>query len=191
MNKYSEYYYEVIEKYKLFHRNGMEELPGNRTFLGFSLEKWIVEIKKIIEINNCDSLIDFGCGKGFLYKKNLKIGNKEYFGLSDFWNVKKIHLYDPGVEEYSIYPKNKHDGVICTDVLEHIPEDDILNFIDGLFKLSHKFLFIVIATIPASKYFDNGNNIHLCLKKQNEWEKIFLDFKRKYPKVKQYLYFNN
>ena len=42
--------------------------------------------------------------------------------------MKKIHLYDPGVEEYSIYPKNKHDGVICTDVLEHIPEDDILRF---------------------------------------------------------------
>ena len=36
MNKYSEYYYEVIEKYKLFHENGYKKdniiTPGESTF---------------------------------------------------------------------------------------------------------------------------------------------------------------
>ena len=87
--------------------------------------------------------------------------------------------------------KKKYDGVICTDVVEHIPEDDVLNFIDELFKLSNKFIFIVIATIPASKYFEDGNNIHLSLKSEDKWKKIFLEFKIKYPDIDQHIYFNN
>ena len=152
MDKYSEYYYEIIEKYKLFHKNGIKNQPGESTFLGYSLSKWIVKIQEKIKINNCSTLIDFGCGKGFLYKNKIKIGNKNYNSISDFWGIDDLYLYDPGIEEYSIYPKKKYDAVICTDVIEHIPEDDVINFIDNLFKLANKFIFVVIATIPASKY---------------------------------------
>ncbi len=191
MNKYSKNYYEIIEKYKSFHKNGIKNQPGISTFLGYSLTKWITKIKEIIEINNCKSLIDFGCGKAFLYNNDFKIADREFHGLSDFWGVNNIRLYDPGVEEYSTYPKGKHDGVICTDVIEHIPEDDVVNFIDGLFQLSNKFIFVVIATIPATKYFDDGTNIHLCLKDQSVWKDIFENFKNKYPEVIQYVYFND
>ncbi len=194
MNKFSEYYYEVINKYKLFHKNGIRKgdviKPGSTTFLGYSLTKWIVKIRDIIRKDNCNSLLDFGCGKAFLYKNKFKIGDKEFSNLSDFWNVQDIYLYDPGLEEYSTYPKEKYDGTICTDVVEHIPEADVISFIDELFKLSNKFIFVVIAIRPATKYFEDGNNIHLSLKKQDEWKKIFLSFKEKYPFVNQYIYFN-
>ena len=190
MNGFSKYYYEVIKKYKAFHENGIKNQPGFSTFLGYSLTKWILKIQEIIKTNNCNSLLDFGCGKAFLYKNKFKIGDKEFTNLSDFWNLQNIYLYDPGLEEYSDYPKGKYDGIICTDVVEHIPENDILNFIDELFKLSNKFIFVVIATMPASKYFDDGKNIHLSLKDQEEWKKIFLEFKKKYPNINQYIYFN-
>ena len=191
MDKYSEYYYEIIEKYKLFHKNGIKNQPGESTFLGYSLSKWIVKIHENIKINNCSTLIDFGCGKGFLYKNKIKIGDKNYNSISDFWEIDDLYLYDPGIEEYSIYPNKKYDAVICTDVIEHIPEDDVINFIDNLFKLANKFIFVVIATIPASKYFEDGNNIHLCIKNQSVWNDIFLDFQNKYPKINQYVYFND
>ena len=194
MNKYSEYYYEVIEKYKLFHENGIKKgnksNPGESTFLGYSLTRWILEIKEIIKINKCRSLLDFGCGKGFLYKNKFKINDQEYHNLLDCWELDDVYLYDPGVKEFSVYPVRKFDGLICTDVIEHIPESDVLEFIDNLFKLSNKFIFVVIATIPATKFFDDGNNIHLCLKTQEEWEKIFLEFKAKYPDINQYVHFN-
>ena len=194
MNKYSEYYYEVIQKYKLFHENGIKKgnksAPGESTFLGYSLSRWILKIKEIIKINKCRSLLDFGCGKGFLYKNKFKINNQEYRNLLDFWELEDIYLYDPGVKEFSVYPVRKFDGLICTDVIEHIPESDVLQFIDNLFKLSNKFIFVVIATIPATKFFDDGNNIHLCLKTEEEWKKIFLEFKAKYPEVNQYVNFN-
>ncbi len=191
MSNYSDYYYEVIEKYKFFHENGVKGQPGFSTFLGYSLSKWIPNIKEIIKINSCTSLLDYGCGKGFFYKNKFKINDKEFRNLSDFWKINEIYLYDPGVAEFSLHPKKKYDAVICTDVIEHIPEDDVLNFIDNLFKLANKFIFVVIATIPASKHFDDGNNIHLCLKKQSVWKDIFLNFKDKYPKIEQHVYFND
>ena len=194
MNKYSEYYYEVIEKYKLFHENGIKKgnksKPGESTFLGYSLSRWILKIKEIIKINKCHSLLDFGCGKGFLYKNKFKINDQEYRNLLDCWELEDVYLYDPGVKEFSVYPVRKFDGLICTDVIEHIPESDVLQFIDNLFKLSNKFIFVVIATIPATKFFDDGNNIHLCLKTEEEWKKIFLEFKAKYPEINQYVNFN-
>ena len=78
MDNYSKYYYEIIEKYKSFHKNGVKNQPGFSTFLGYSLSKWIIKIKDIIKINNCNSIIDFGCGKGFLYKNKFQIGEVEY-----------------------------------------------------------------------------------------------------------------
>mgnify|MGYP001472521852 FL=1 len=191
MNNYSDYYYQIIEKYKLFHTNGIKNQPGISTFLGYSLTKWIVNIKDIIKITKSNSLIDFGCGKAFLYKNKFKIGDEDFKNLSDFWQIQNIFLYDPGVKEFSLYPDKKYDGLVCTDVIEHIPKTDVINFIDKLFKLSNKFVFFVIATIPASKYFDDGKNIHLCLKTENEWEKIFVEFKDKYPKIEQHIYYNN
>ena len=166
-------------------------MPGDSTFLGYSLTKWIIKIKEIIKINNANSLLDFGCGKGFLYNNKFKIGDNEFKNLSDFWDIENIFLYDPGVDKFSTYPNKRFDGIICTDVIEHIPEKDIMNFIDELFKFSNKFIFFVIATIPASKYFDDGENIHLCLKTQSDWNKIFLDLKKKYPNINQYVYFND
>lgn len=191
MDNYSDYYYKVIEKYKYFHENGIKNQPGASTFLGYSLTKWIVKIKEVIKKTNATSLIDFGCGKAFLYNNKFKIGEYEFENLSDFWDIQDIYLYDPGVENFSAYPNQKYDGVICTDVIEHIPEIDVINFIDKLFNFSHKFIFFVIATIPASKYFDDGKNIHLSLKSQAEWENIFKNFKKKYPNINQNVYFND
>ena len=189
--KYSTNYYEIIEKYKNFHINGTEKLSGSATFLGYSLVKWVHKIRKIIHSTNSKTLIDYGCGKALLYNNKINFQNQTFNNVQEYWGVKDVFLYDPAVEKYSIQPVEKVDGIICTDVIEHIPEEDIIVFIDNLFKLANKFVFLVIATRLAGKYFDDGKNIHLCLKTQNDWNEIFLDLKKKYPNINQYVYFND
>ena len=88
------------------------------------------------------------------------------------------------------FKDNSFDTVVCTDVLEHIPTKDIFHFIDGLYSLSKKFIFLVVATQPASKLFEDGRNIHLTLKNSDEWNIIFEEFKNKYPKIQAVLRFN-
>lgn len=190
-NKYSTNYYEIIEKYKKFHINGSKKLPGSKTFLGYSLVKWVHKIREIIDSSNSKTIIDYGCGKAFLYNNKITISNQTFTNIQEYWGIEDVLLYDPAVKKYSLQPVEKVDGVISTDVIEHIPEEDVIAFIDNLFGLANKFVFLVIATIPASKYFDDGKNIHLSIKTKKEWGIIFSKFKESYPNIDQYIFFNN
>jgi hypothetical protein len=189
--KYSANYYEIIEKYKNFHINGAAKISGRNTFLGFSLIKWIHKIREIIHSSNSQTLIDYGCGKALLYNNDITFSNQTFKNIQEYWGIEDVFLYDPAVEKYSLQPVEKADGIISTDVIEHIPEEDVIVFIDNLFKLANKFVFLVIATFPASKHFDDGKNIHLCIKTEKEWGVIFSKFKQTYPNIDQYIFFNN
>lgn len=98
-----------------------------------------------------------------------------------------MKLYDPGVENFSKYPEQNTDGVICIDVVEHIPEKDVINFIKQLFSLANKFVFIVIACYPAKKILPDGRNVHLCIKKPDEWKEIIFNIKTSFPKTSPYV----
>ena len=126
---------------------------------------------------------------GYIHK--IKINGITYENLAHYWNIEFVQLYDPGVEYFKKFPTEKTDGVICTDVIEHIPTPDIELFIDQLYSLSKKFIFVVIATVAASKYFDDGRNIHLTVKKEEEWQLIFNEYKKKYPNITTHLMFND
>ena len=187
---FSKKYFETINLYKKLHETGTKKLPPQNTFAGFSLIKWIPEIKAVIKKNNSKSIIDFGCGKAMAYKEQIDYKNITYPNIKKFWNLDEITLYDPGVKEYNLYPKKKADGIICTDVIEHITNEDVIKFIEELYLLSKKFVFLVIATKPASKYFEDGRNIHLTLKSDNEWNMVFNDFKNKFPKIETIVRYN-
>ena len=128
--KYSKYYYEIIEKYKNLHINGSTKLPGSKTFIGYSLVKWAPKIKEIINSSNSKTIIDYGCGKAFLYNNKITISNQTFINIQEYWGIEDVLLYDPAVEKYSLEPIEKVDGVISTDVIEHIPLEDVIAFID-------------------------------------------------------------
>ena len=184
---FSQKYKETINLYKNMHLNGTGNIVAEETFDGRSLKFFFHPIKQIIQITNSKSLIDFGCGKAKYYSNKIEINKVEYINIISYWGTKQVFLYDPGVKEFSKYPTRKADGVICIDVLEHIPEENIFEFIHEIFKLSKKFVFINIACYPAKKKFPDGRNVHLCIKKPEEWKKIFKQFKIKYPKISQFI----
>ena len=79
------------------------------------------------------------------------------------------------------------DGVICIDVVEHIPSEDVIDFIEDIFKLAKKFVFIVIACYSAKKKLPDGRNAHLSIKNPKEWEEIISKFKIKYPNISPFV----
>jgi len=186
-NYFSKEYKDTLEIYKKLHLNGTEFDNPENIFDGKSLKFFFQPIKQIVDLTQSESIIDFGCGKAKYYFEEISINKKTYSNISNFWNISNIFLYDPGVENFSKYPTRKADGVICVDVVEHIPEGDVINFIEELFKLANKFVFIVIACYPAKKTLPDGRNVHLCLKSANDWKNIIKEIRPKFSNISPYV----
>ena len=76
--------------------------------------------------------------------------------------------YDPGYAPFSDPYEGTYDGVISTDVLEHIPEEDILGPWDDLFAQAKTFIYAVAACYPAKKIMPDGTNAH-CTNQFVRW----------------------
>ena len=186
-NKFSNNYQNLLKIYADMHNSGTDWDDAKDTFDGKSLEYFFEAIKKIIDLTKSKSLIDFGCGKAKFYFNKIHVNEIEYKNVIKYWNIQDYYLYDPGVNNFSIYPKKKMDGVICIDVVEHMPPEDVVNFIEDIFKLAKKFVFIVIACYLAKKKLPDGRNVHLSIKTPKEWEQIISKLKTKFPKVSPYV----
>ena len=79
------------------------------------------------------------------------------------------------------------DGVICIDVVEHVSPEDVINFLNDIFNLAKKFVFIVISCYTGKKQLPDGRNVHLSIKSPKEWKRIISKFKIKYPNISPYV----
>jgi hypothetical protein len=186
-DNFSNNYKNLKKIYRDLHEKGSNIGSAENTFDGKSLRFFFQSIYQVIKKTKSNSLIDFGCGKAKYYFNKIHIKEKEYQNILEYWEIDEHTLYDPGVEKFSLYPAKKKDGVICIDVVEHIPEEDVINFIDDLFSLANKFVFIVIACYPAKKNLPDGRNVHLCIKDKEEWREIILNIKKKYPHISPFV----
>ncbi len=137
-------------------------LHAANKFGGACLGKHIPEIKELIKQYDCESILDYGCGKATHHKK-AKLSN--------------VTLYDPYYEPYSKRLEGSFDMVICTDVMEHIPEEDVGKVLAELIDRTNKVLFLAICTKPALKKFSDGTNVHLTVKPSEWWNDMLATHK--------------
>jgi hypothetical protein len=117
-------------------------------------------ITALVQKHDARTLLDYGCGKGHQYSVH-----KQH----EAWGIQP-DLYDPGIPELQRHPTISYDGVICTDVAEHIPEEYMHLFLEGLLILTNKFLFMCIFVDPAKARLPDGRNAHLTVRPQSWWE---------------------
>src|SRR3546814_16220554 len=87
------------------------------------------------------------------------------------WGDVKVTCYDPGYEPFSGPIEPAYDGVICTDVLEHITGDDIPWVLDKLFGHARHFVYAVAACYPARKQLPDGQNAHCTVQSPRSEER--------------------
>ena len=131
------------------------------------------------------TMLDYGCGKAYGYKTRK---------IHRLWNV-SMSLYDIGIPEHNKLPADdvKIDSIICCDVLEHIPEEEIDSVLEYWYSLNPKFVYATVAQYPAVAKLEDGRNAHVTLKETDWWEEKFFKFLNcptyvlYYPVAKSYI----
>jgi len=136
---------------------------GSTNFSGLTVVHHAPEIGALMTRHWARTALDVGCGRGEQYR--------EPYNLQFGWGLESVTLYDPAFADHNkLPPEGKtFDAVICSDVLEHIPEHELDEFIGELFKRADKFVWMSVCCRKAKKEFPGGGNLHVTVKGINWW----------------------
>ena len=145
-----------IEEYKKYHAEKDTNYPGN------NLKPQLHHIKDLVQDTKAETLLDYGCGKGLQYTK---YKYHEELGMMPA-------LYDPAVPEFEELPEGKFDGIYSTDVMEHIPKEQLPETFENIFGKAEKFVFLAICTKPAIAILPSCENAHCTVEPIEWWKEI-------------------
>jgi hypothetical protein len=128
----------------------------NRTWKwsGGSVVIHVEQIDSLMEEYSATTALDYGCGKAKHHPEHWK-------GFAKF---------DPAHEDYNKRPAGKFDMVICTDVMEHVPESCVDWVLNDIFQYSNSVVFLSISTREAEHRLPNGENMHVTIKPLEWWQ---------------------
>ncbi len=138
----------ITDEYKKLN----EQMHVEKKAYGTSGVKLANYVRGISESIGTTDILDYGCGKGTL-AANLPFDIKQY---------------DPCIAEHCT-PPEPADIVICSDVLEHIEPDCLLDVLDDLYRVTKQSILLVIHHGPANKHLPDGRNAHLIQEDEQFW----------------------
>ena len=169
-------YIELIQLYRAMHDQGdaARGIKPENTFDGRSLVPHGQAIKELVDAHQARTLLDYGSGKGKQYHSaRVEVDDGRVLSsIREYWGVDEIRCFDPGYAQFDKLPVGKFDGVICTDVLEHCPEQDLPWIMGELFSFARRFVFATVALYAAGKTLANGENAHCTLKPVAWWRDL-------------------
>ena len=163
-----------MSKYDYYIKQYEEAHLKPHMFPGISIRRYVDRIKNLIDLTETKTMLDYGCGKGLQYTDS-KLMAKHGGFPQDKWGILP-ELYDPAVEKYNVLPEVVYDGVICTDVLEHVPEESTDFVIESALSKATKFAFFSIATYlgrDIKEILPNGEQPHITVKTPEWWTEKF------------------
>lgn len=145
----------LLPQYRLLHAEAAGYFPGR------SLMPWCAEIKLLVMEYGTKSILDYGCGKAWCYER---------IKVQDWWGVMPT-LYDPGLSRYATKPAGTFGGVICSDVMEHLAEDDVGHYLREIWDYTAfgGWCVMSICCRPANSILPDGRNAHQTVKPEAWW----------------------
>lgn len=157
---------EYLEQYARLHR----DVVG----YGASSEQQLGYIQRVVcELPAIRTILDYGCGQSRLVDWLAKL------------NDATAYRYDPAIPDYATLPLRQADLVLNTDVLEHIPKDEVDTFIRHISTISSRVYFN-ISTVPATQTLPNGMNAHCTVQPADWWQERLAKSFRYVRRVKSY-----
>lgn len=177
---------ELLELYRIMHLEGEKAVgrASEDTFRGVSLRKHLKRIARLVVETGAKTILDYGAGKASLYEPYPGEPLESRYRSHPDWPGVKVICYDPGYEPFATPCTDRCDGVISTDVLEHISAGDVGWILDEIFQASKNFVYVVAACYPARKFLPDGQNAHCTLEPPAWWESQMLAASRRNPGIR-------
>lgn len=137
------------------YRTLLENMHKQEGKWGNAGHSWAKEIDKFCSDLKATVILDYGCGKGSLFKAL----NRKGLRVTEF---------DIGRPDRQGMPKPV-DITVCTDVLEHVEPEKLKNVIDHIYSVSAMGVFLNISLRKAKAILPNGSNAHLIIQDEYWW----------------------
>lgn len=193
-------YRQLIDFYNLMHREGVWRRKGNEvvkyeafeTFRGRGVFSHAKTIRKLASATQSATLLDYGSGKGEQYTDDVfQNGERIANSLHEYWNVQNITCFDPAITDDRSPIGKSYDGVIATNVLDLIPEEDLFWVIDLLFESASKFVFVNVMDYSSQTFLPNGENARVTRRSSIWWRGMFAAAARNRPDIKYCIAFGS
>lgn len=125
---------------------------------GTTAHYWAKRVMSLAEEEQCESVLDYGCGKRSLEKEMRRRGSQL-----------PVFNHDPGMPELAHKP-DPADLVTCIDVLEHVEPQYVNAVLEDLKRVVGKVGFFVISTQKARAILPDGRNAHLTVQGSVWWK---------------------
>jgi hypothetical protein len=102
------------------------------------------------------SILDYGCGQA-----------RTVDWLSRIYDATP-YRYDPAIPDIATLPGVSADLVICTDVMEHIPLEDVDRVLTEIRAISAR-AFFNISCVKAAEVLPSGENAHCTVRPARWW----------------------
>ena len=171
----SEHQRALYDLYREMHEDRADKAPKQKrkgkkaTFGGGSLTPHLATIGQLVEQHNPSTLLDYGSGKGLVYQDSPDHAPNSRYKRLPHWPGVTVTCYDPGYEPFAEEVEGRFDAVISTDMLEHVPEEDVPWVLDALFAHARRFIYVVAACFPARKHLPDGQNAHCTVMPPQWW----------------------
>jgi hypothetical protein len=142
----TEHYYRALGEATRHHES-------NKTYSGKFLRPHAPAIKEIIDRLGCQTVLDYGCGKGAQYEW---VSNEDGQAIprgqtiEQYWG-RTVHRYDPAYRPFASVPAGRFDLVICTHVVGSIPRADLRWFREGIERYATKAIYYAEKLGPVGK----------------------------------------
>ena len=138
------------------------KLHAARKFPGMSMIPFASDVAELVGEFQSKTILDYGCGMGLQYSRDK---------IFKMWANQPPKLYDPAVPGHDVKPVGKFDGVISTDVMEHIPEDELVEVVAEIAGYARQWALISVCCRPSKHIrFDDGENVHITIHPFAWWQ---------------------
>lgn len=146
-----------------------EMASSGQQFRGLNVLQYAKHLHKLVKHFDVRTVLDYGCGAGDQWRSP--------HDLHKLLGVRRadVTLYDPSFRGLDRAPSGRFDLVLCSDVLEHVPEAHVDEFIDALFARARILVWASVCCRPAKKSFPDGTNLHCTVQPKEWWVGKFVD----------------